>query len=92
MPVQSKLDLDPRVEEVLTEGQLNNPSEIRDCELAAQTLADSLQQVGDLPRGVELLEAVTEQTEAFRSLSAAFGRRLHTHFTGLFTLNVSSVP
>ena len=88
-PTQTQLDLDPRVEEVLLHESLSSPSEIRDCELAAASLQSSLQQ--ELPSGVDVLQAVTEQTEAFHNLSAAFGRRLYTHLSGLFTLNVSVV-
>ncbi len=89
-PSQTQLDLDPRVEEVLLHESLTSPSEIRDCELAAASLQSSLQQ--ELPSGVDVLQAVTEQTEAFHDLSAAFGRRLYTHLSGLFTLNVSVPP
>ncbi|XP_064407161.1 exocyst complex component 1-like [Halichondria panicea] len=83
----TQLDLDPRVEEVLLHESLSSPSEIRDCELAAASLQSSLQQ--ELPSGVDVLQAVTEQTEAFHNLSAAFGRRLYTHLSGLFTLNAA---
>lgn len=90
LPPQDKLDLDPRVEEVLLKEPLSSPTEIRDCELAAASLQQSLQALEELPSGVEVLQAVTEQTETFHNLSASFGRRLHSHISGIFTLNVCS--
>lgn len=65
---------------------LSTASDIRDCELAAASLQNSLQQ--ELPSGVEVLQAVMEQTQAFKILSASFGKRLFSHLSGLFTLNV----
>lgn len=87
--LQAKLDLDQRVEEVLLREPLSSPNHIRDCELAAQTLQTALKDVSEFPSGVEILQAVTEQKENFKELSASFGRRLFAHVSGLFTLNVS---
>lgn len=78
------------MEKILLHEPLSSPSDIRDCELAAQTLQTSLKQVSELPSGVEVLQAVTDQKEKFKDLSAMFGRRFHGHISGLFTLNVRS--
>lgn len=85
--LQSKLDLDSRVENILNDTSLTGPSNIRDCEAAAETLQQALRQ--DLSPGISILQAVSEQKELFAKLSATFGRRLHEHLSTLFVQNVS---
>lgn len=81
------MDLDSRVEKILCDTPLTTPSNIKDCEAAAQTLQQALNQ--DLSPGISILQAVSEQKELFAKLSATFGGRLHEHLSTQFVQNVS---
>ena len=85
--LQSKLDLDSRVESILCDTPLTTLSNIRDCEAAAETLQKAIDQ--ELSPGISILQAVSEQKELFTKLSATFGRRLHEHLSTIFVQNVS---
>ena len=84
--MQVKLDLNPRVEMVLQECPLGTRSNVQDCVNAAQTLQKAIGQ--ELSLGVSILQAVTDQTTFFSSLSMAFGKRLQEHLATQFLTNV----
>ena len=84
--IQIKLDLNPRVEMVLQECPLGTRSNVQDCASAAQTLQKAIGQ--ELSLGVSILQAVTDQTTFFSSLSMAFGKRLQEHLATQFLNNV----
>ena len=86
---QTKLDLDPMVEKVLTESPLTGSSHLRDCTQAALTLQAAISQ--ELSQGVSILQAVTEQKQFFSNLSFTFGRRLHEALSGMFVSQVRTV-
>lgn len=85
--LQTKLDLNPRVEMVLRECPLGTRSNVHDCVAAAQTLQKALNQ--ELSQGVSILQAVTDQRAFFSNLSVSFGRRLQEYLTAQFVHNVS---
>ena len=84
--LQTKLDLNPKVEMVLQECPLGTRSNVQDCVNAAHTLQKAIGQ--ELSLGVSILQSVTDQTTFFSNLSLAFGRRLQEHLTAQFLNNV----
>ncbi|XP_065898319.1 exocyst complex component 1-like isoform X2 [Dysidea avara] len=77
-----KLDLDPAVERILRHYELKGPSNIEACTNAARQLQNACNM--ELPPGLSLLQAVTDQKKHFTELTSVFSLRLKTFLVKLF--------
>ena len=84
--LQKKLDLSPRIEEILKSSPLVGSTKISDCTKAARDLQKAMNE--EFSQGVPILQAVTEQKQRFSALSFEFCNRLSNHLCGLFTTKV----
>ena len=84
--VQTKLDLSPRIEDILKSSSLSGSSRISDCTKAARDLQKAMNE--EFSQGVSILQAVSDQKQRFSGLSFEFSKRLSNHLCGLFTTKV----
>ncbi|KAJ8297513.1 hypothetical protein KUTeg_024044 [Tegillarca granosa] len=78
----TQLDLDPKHNKALLDGDLSTPNGILDCTAAAEALQKSLNI--DVHSGLKKMAAVEEQQKKFVRLSTSFAKRLAHHLNNLF--------
>ena len=87
--MQTKLDLSPRIEDILKLSSLSGASKITDCTKAARDLQKAMNE--EFSQGVSILQAVSDQKQRFSGLSFEFSKRLSNHLCGQFTAKVMVV-